>query len=938
METITRREEKNPTVALSEKSTLPKTSSNPRHPYHHHLLLSSPHGLNSHAPMPCSLLLLLHLLLLQFHFHLSFSGNVSTEFLYPPFTASSLLYIDSGGVFLVSRNSFFQAAVYKPGAQQSRFYLAVLHVPSKTLIWAANRAAPMVDTSGYVRLSSAGLSVSHSNGTSIWSTPGFSSSVSSLQLLDSGNLLLRDATNATLWQSFEHPADTLVSSQSLFVGSYISSSTSDTDLAESDYRMTVTSGDAVLTWIGSKYWQLSNDNRSVKDRNAAVASMSANATGLYLFSPQGSVVFQVLLPLAEFRVVKLGSDGRLQITSYSSLNSSSALGNEFVAPSGGCDLPVLCGSLSLCTARGNKSSCACPALFAPSSNGGCLPAQGSVLASSSSCENSATAEYLSLGSGIAYFANKFAAPVTAGQGSSACQSLCSGNCSCLGYFFDRSSKSCYLLEHQLGSLYNTNASEITDALGYLKIVSSGSPPESSNDSSRSHHILPILLPSIAAFLLIIVVSFIAFAWLKNSKKKRKKMKRSKSMIMKEIQLGRQKSPARRTPSNVDSDDDDDDTGEILIPGLPTRFDYAELEAVTDNFHTKIGSGGFGSVYKGELPDKSLVAVKKIEVPGVQGKKEFCTEIAVIGNIRHVNLVRLRGFCAQGSRRMLVYEYMNRGSLEKSLFARTGPALEWGERIEIAVGAARGLAYLHSGCDHKIVHCDVKPENILLADGGQVKISDFGLAKLMAPEQSGLITTMRGTRGYLAPEWLTNTAISDRTDVYSFGMVLLEVVRGRKNRGDRYAATNNSDWTSGGGSGSGQGSEYFPMVALERHEEGRYAELADPRMEGRVREEEVERVVKVALCCLHEEPALRPSMVAVVGMLEGNMEVWEPRVESLNFLRLYGRGFVANSAAAGGTNRLFGNGGDNITRSVTSSTTTTSGSPSYVSSQQLSGPR
>uniref|UniRef100_A0A8R7QD16 Protein kinase domain-containing protein n=1 Tax=Triticum urartu TaxID=4572 RepID=A0A8R7QD16_TRIUA len=269
---------------------------------------------------------------------------------------------------------------------------------------------------------------------------------------------------------------------------------------------------------------------------------------------------------------------------------------------------------------------------------------------------------------------------------------------------------------------------------------------------------------------------------------------------------------------------------------------------------------------------------------MQAKREFCTEIAVIGNIRHVNLVRLRGFCAEGSRRLLVYEYMNRSSLDRSLFGATGaPVLEWGERMEVALGAARGLAYLHTGCDQKIVHCDVKPENILLADGGQVKVSDFGLAKLMSPEHSAIFTTMRGTRGYLAPEWLSNAPISDRADVYSFGMVLLELVHGRKNR-----STMTSSTMSGGTSGGDD--DYFPMVALELHEQGRYLDLVDRRLEGRVSEAEVARAVRLALCCLHEDPAQRPSMAAVVRVLEGSVPPPEPRGDALGFLRLYGRGY------------------------------------------------
>lgn len=339
------------------------------------------------------------------------------------------------------------------------------------------------------------------------------------------------------------------------------------------------------------------------------------------------------------------------------------------------------------------------------------------------------------------------------------------------------------------------------------------------------------------------------------------------------------------------------------------------------------------MYKGTLPDKSAVAVKKITNLGVQGKKDFCTEIAVIGNIHHVNLVKLRGFCAQGRQRLLVYEYMNRGSLDRTLFG-SGPVLEWQERFGIALGTARGLAYLHSGCEQKIIHCDVKPENILLHDCFQAKISDFGLSKLLGPEQSSLFTTMRGTRGYLAPEWLTNSAISEKTDVYSFGMVLLELVSGRKN-----CSMDGSNSGCGQSiSSSGSGFVYFPLFALEMHEQGNYLELADPRLEGRVTSEEAERLVRVALCCVQEEPLLRPTMASVVGMLESSTPLGQPRIESLNFLRFYGRRFTEASMI----------GEENEQRDIIlypeanpSATNTTNDSHacfSYISSQQISGPR
>ncbi|THU48167.1 hypothetical protein C4D60_Mb09t23380 [Musa balbisiana] len=835
-------------------------------------------------PTSSSLFLLLLLLFLFLLTRASLAGPVATEFLYPNFTASYLNFVENSGVFLASPNATFVAAIANPGGQQSRFYLSLTQSATTTVVWSANRDAP-APRDGTVTLSPRGLVVSHPNGSVLWSTPRLPSPVRALRLLDSGNFLLLDAANATLWahatlwQSFDHPTDTLLSSQVLPAGSSLIASVSDNDFASGDYSLVLTTGDAIMTWKGGaqQYWSLSKDVRSFKNSNSGVAYMATNVTGLNLYSTEGKVVLQAFLPTSDFRIVKLDPTGRFHVFSYSAANASTILDDEFTAPTSNCDLPFPCLSLSA---------------FAPQE-----PTAPPAAARLASCI------WDLLGSGIDYFANKFASPATSGNDISACQNLCTGNCTCLGFFYRNSSKSCYLMLNTLGSLFKRNAGETSSSIGYIKTLVSGSSPPNSGGTSKTH-LIAILLPTVAAFLLIFVVVSAGIIWWKrrNDPRRLRVRRPSKRLATKEINLGRHKSSKTQSLGTDDDESTDENDGgcDTLIPGLPTRFTYKELEAATNFFRNKIGSGGFGAVYKGELPDRTTVAVKRIESAGLQGRKEFCTEIAIIGNIRHVNLVRLRGFCAQGNRRLLVYEYMNRGSLDRSLFG-VGPALEWQERVDIARGAARGLAYLHAGCDHKIIHCDVKPENILLHDGGQVKISDFGLAKLLSPEQSGLFTTMRGTRGYLAPEWLTNAAISDRTDVYSFGMVLLEIVHGRKNRsggseeGEEEEEGSGSGWSSAAAAGGG----YFPLVALEGHEEGRYLQLADQRLEWRVREEEVARVVKLALCCLHEEPWLRPSMAVVVGMLEGNMEVWEPKVESLNFLRLYGRGFMEPPAAVGG---------------------------------------
>ncbi|KAL6504218.1 hypothetical protein OROGR_026141 [Orobanche gracilis] len=182
--------------------------------------------------------------------------------------------------------------------------------------------------------------------------------------------------------------------------------------------------------------------------------------------------------------------------------------------------------------------------------------------------------------------------------------------------------------------------------------------------------------------------------------------------------------------------------------LLVRIDYEELMEATQGFNTLIGVGRFGTMYKGTLSEGIEVVVKNITCLGTQGKREFLSDIAVIEKIHHVNFDDL--------------------------------VLEWKERCEIALEAARGLAYLHPGCENKIIHCEVKPVNILLHDKLQIKISNFGLSNLLGTEQLAQSTTMRGTHGYLAPEWLMSSAISENTDVYSYGMVCLEITRGKMN--------------------------------------------------------------------------------------------------------------------------------------------------------------
>ncbi|KAM0932989.1 putative glycerophosphodiester phosphodiesterase, protein kinase RLK-Pelle-LRK10L-2 family [Dioscorea sansibarensis] len=296
---------------------------------------------------------------------------------------------------------------------------------------------------------------------------------------------------------------------------------------------------------------------------------------------------------------------------------------------------------------------------------------------------------------------------------------------------------------------------------------------------------------------------------------------------------------------------------------PTRFNYAGIKKITKRLKNKLGQGGFGSVYKGELPNGIPVAVKMLERSTGEGG-DFINEVATIGRIHHVNVVRLLGFCAEGSRRALVYEFMPNESLEKYIFSRDADGnrpFRMEKLLEIATGIARGVEYLHQGCDQRILHFDIKPHNILLDYEFNPKISDFGLAKLCSRDQSIVtMTAVRGTRGYIAPEIYSRNfgTVSYKSDVYSFGMLVLEMVGGRKNIDPSVEKTDEI---------------YFPEWVYEQLIGEQNFRIAIDMMSDE--EETVRKLVIVALWCIQWSPTDRPAMTRVVQMLIGSLESLEP---------------------------------------------------------------
>ncbi|GMJ13850.1 cold-responsive protein kinase 1 [Hibiscus trionum] len=303
------------------------------------------------------------------------------------------------------------------------------------------------------------------------------------------------------------------------------------------------------------------------------------------------------------------------------------------------------------------------------------------------------------------------------------------------------------------------------------------------------------------------------------------------------------------------------------------FAYKELKMATGNFHysNKIGSGGFGVVYKGTLRDGTMVAIKVLSEDSKQGVREFLTEINVIADIEHENLVELRGCCVEGKHRILVYSYLENNSLAQTLLGgRDGTSsmqFSWQARRNICIGVAKGLAFLHEEVQPHIVHRDIKASNILLDTNLNPKISDFGLAKLFPDNTTHISTRVAGTTGYLAPEYAIRGRLTRKADIYSFGVLLMEIVSGRCNTNRRLHVSE----------------QFLLEMAWNMYGCGQLLELVDPSLNGDFNDEEAQKFLKIGLLCTQDMSKFRPSMSQVVKMLMGEVAVDDQNISKPGLL-------------------------------------------------------
>ena len=484
---------------------------------------------------------------------------------------------------------------------------------------------------------------------------------------------------------------------------------------------------------------------------------------------------------------------------------------------GDCGYPTICGNYSICS----DGQCICP----PPINGTSyfrqiddrLPNLGCSLVTPLSCEASKNQILLELQK-ITYFPfSKYPPNINPDYRditSENCTQACLTNCSCKAAIYDSNFnvRNCYL-QVQIFSL--KSVVEETDAYYKVKVFI-----KVQNIPPRKLQLGIILGSSLGSLLVMfLLIGIITFLFWKK-----------------------------------ENADEAEENYLDYVPGMPIRYSYHDLQVMTGNFIKELGGGGFGTVFEGTLIDGTMVAVKRLDG---QIKKSFLAEVQTIGCTHHFNLVRLIGYCAEKFHRLLVYEYMSNGSLDKWIFHKNSDMLlDWKHRKKIIIDIARGLTYLHEECRQKIVHLDIKPHNILLDENFNAKVSDFGLSRLVDREQSQVVTTMRGTPGYMAPEWLSS-AITEKVDVYSFGIVLLEILCGRKNL-DRSQP---------------EEAVYLLDLFKKNIAEHQLLDLVDKNSEDmQLHGEEVVNMMRVAAWCLQNDFTKRPSMSMVVKVFEGAVNV------------------------------------------------------------------
>ncbi|CAI9779068.1 unnamed protein product [Fraxinus pennsylvanica] len=748
-----------------------------------------------------------------------------------------------GNTFIISPDNSFTCGFYAmPRSNAYWFSIWFTNSKDKTVVWTANRDKPVNSQRSKISIQRDGTMVlTDVDGSITWQTDKRAADVSAAELLNTGNLVLKNPQGNILWQSFDVPTDTLLPSQILTKDIRLLSSLRKGSFETGYFNLYFDSDNVLMLTSDSPetssiYWPYPGVNIYENGRTNYNASRRAVLDDMGTF--QSSDNFQANASDIGFgikRRLTLDNDGNLRI--YSLINSTGLWMITWQAISQPCQVHGVCGRYAICV-YALKPKCICTPGFEvnnPSDwSAGCKPAfRESLLNSLVKFVEVSRTDYFG-------FDFDFKPNFTL----EACREFCSGDSRCKAFTYKTwGAGSCYVKSELFNGLMSPDFPGST----YIKLPYRlhVSKPSFFNGSStmcesREADILVgspsmydftrttvrwVYIYSFCGALGAIELIFIVVGWWFLFRK-------------------------HGVPASVEA-------GYRMISSQFKRFSYDELKKGTNNFREELGRGGSGIVYKGVLADDRVVAVKRLG-DVFQGQDEFWAEIRTIGKINHMNLVRMWGFCSEGRQRLLVYEYVDNLSLDKHLFHSN--FLGWKQRFAVALGTAKGLAYLHDECLEWVIHCDVKPENILLDGELQPKIADFGLAKLSRRDGSGSdISNIRGTKGYMAPEWALNCPITAKVDVYSYGVVVLEMIKGIKL----------SNWAVDDTEDREIPLKSFVRIAKEKIQCGNsywVDSIVDPRLEGRFSRNQAATLIEIGLSCVEENRNKRPMMASIVQTL------------------------------------------------------------------------
>ncbi|XP_058210715.1 G-type lectin S-receptor-like serine/threonine-protein kinase At2g19130 isoform X2 [Rhododendron vialii] len=764
----------------------------------------------------------------------------------------------SGDQSLVSANGNFKLGFYDQPGNSSNYYICIVYnkVSLRTIAWMANRDKPISDKySSVLKIIDGNLVLLNESQIPIWSTNQNSSTASSsvvAVLGDDGNLVVKDGFNSTqpLWQSFDFPTDTWLPGGKIAYNKRTKTHQNLTSWKNSEdpsrglfsLSLKEDTKENVISWNGSKqYWTSGSWNGQIFSL-IPESRLNHNYNFSYIDNENESYfTYSVSNPAIISRFVM---DVSGQITQRIWLETSGQWNFYWSQPREQCQVSALCGAFGAC--NGTKPFCNCLKGFSPKSvgdwnlsdySGGCARTTKLQCGNTSVANQESTDKFYEYRN-VGWLQSDYIGPDYSLSSSAAgCASSCLNNCSCTAYSHDKNWCSIWI-----GELVNLKQLSPSDGSGitlYLRLAAS----EFSKGKENKGIIIGAVAGSVAVVLLLGLMFILIWKRQRRFVGKTKVEGSSVAFGYRDLQISTKNFSQK-------------------------MFTHEELRVATRDFEERLGGGGFGSVFKGVLPDGTEIAVKRLYKVG-RAVREFLAEVETIGSIHHFNLVRLVGFSAEKSC-LLVYEYMSNGSLDKWIFHRDQkPCLDWETRKKIIHQIAKGLAYLHEECRQRIIHLDIKPPNILLDANFNAKISDFGLSKLVDRDDSQVLITLRGTPGYIAPE-CGHSKITIKVDIYSFGIVLLEIVTGRRNL----------DGTRS------ESSKHLLSLMQKKAREFQLLDIVENLNEEMPENrEEMLRMIRIAAWCLQNDPTKRPLMSTVVKVLEGVMEV-DPSI-SYNFTHAMG---------------------------------------------------